>query len=86
MLCLGFLQNREDARISEKIAAWIPFLPKNDVGTIARAMRIEAEARLQGLDDKFDKALGVKGTLNEGAKYYFYPSKTITEILKFVSF
>ena len=49
-------------------------------------MRIEAEARLQGLDDKFDKALGVKGTLNEGAKSYFYPSKTITEILKFVSF
>lgn len=61
-------------------------MPKVECSTIARAMKIEAEARLQGeMDEKFDAALKVKASIKDGSKTYFYSNSMMKETLKLAS-
>lgn len=43
----GLLENRKEARFVEKVASWVPFMPKIEAGELARCLRVEAERRAE---------------------------------------
>lgn len=75
--------NRDnDYRTMEKVLAWVPFAPKVEARDVGRALRIEAEIRLEGKGDKLDSTIRAKKEVQSGGTSYTYENGVIKDLIR----